>query len=87
MPPYWRAVVPSAWAKASNIAVCSSCLMPMPVSATLIAITDSARSSRSCPDPSRRSSLQAHGDLAALGELERVGEQVLQHLAEAMRSP
>ena len=37
---YW---VPSAWANDSNIVLCLSGGMPMPVSATLIAITPSAR--------------------------------------------
>ena len=47
VPPYWRAVVPSAWANASNIVLCRSGSMPMPVSVTLMAITAAARLRRS----------------------------------------
>ena len=39
VPPYCRAVEPSAWAKASKIRCWSSLVMPIPVSETLIAIT------------------------------------------------
>ena len=35
VPPYWRPVVPSAWAKASKMRVCMSAAMPIPVSAIL----------------------------------------------------
>ena len=45
VPPYWRAVVPSAWANASKMRACSSASMPIPVSVTVIATTDGRGSS------------------------------------------
>src|SRR5487761_1247203 len=43
VPPYLRLVVPSAWANAPNTDCCFFVGMPMPVSATLNAMTPSAR--------------------------------------------
>ena len=47
VPPYWRAVVPSAWANASKMRRCISSVMPMPVSLMLNASTAPARPSSS----------------------------------------
>src|ERR1019366_43169 len=47
VPPYWRAVMPSAWAKASKMRICSSGAMPMPVSRISNAVTWRARPSSS----------------------------------------
>ena len=84
VPPYWRAVVPSAWANASKMRAASPRAMPMPVSLMLNAVTASARASASFAGLQPLvGAAHAHAHLALLGELERVREQVLQHLAQA----
>ena len=75
VPPYLRVVDESAWLKLWNSRVCRpSGGRPMPVSRTA---NSAARRPRVGGRP-------AHGehDLAALGELDRIGEQVEQHLAQ-----
>ena len=60
--------------------------MPMPVSVTEKAALTAARRRASSVSaaPARPGQADADAHLAALGELERVGEQVLQDLAEAL---
>ena len=72
VPPYLRLVEPSACWNASKISRCLSCGMPMPVSVTANAMTSlpRARPMRSLTRP-------------RLGELDRVRQQVAQHLARA----
>ena len=85
VPPYLRAVPPIACWKASKMICCFSAGMPIPVSVTANPMTERARPRVGC------SGLQPAGggedaqrDRARLGELERVGEQVLQHLLQAL---
>ncbi len=84
VPPYLRLVVPSACWNDSKMMRCLSAGMPMPVSSTEKAMTPSALASAGL---SGRQPLAARDDaqrhLAALGELERVREQVLEHLLQA----
>ena len=86
VPPYLRAVVPSACWNASKISRSLSSGMPMPVSITENAITRlgarRASAARSCA--SSGATLDAQRHAALLGELERVREQVLQHLLQAL---
>ena len=86
VPPYLRLVLPSACWNASKMICCLSGEMPMPVSRTDIAITSDARFSVSfCgsqPD-AHRVHRQRHA--ALVGELERVGQQVLQHLLQPLQ--
>ena len=66
VPPYWRAVVPSAWANASKMLRCISVAMPMPVSLTLNAVTAAARPSVSFAGLQPLSArLTSHAHLAA----------------------
>ena len=72
VPPNLRLVVPSAWRKASKIDLrAAPSAMPMPVSRT------------AKRDRRRRGAGDAQRDLAALGELERVRQQVLAGSAAA----
>ncbi len=86
VPPYFRLVLPSACWNASKMICCLSGGMPMPVSETEIASTADARfrSSFSVFQPALHR-LHRQRDLALLGELERVGEQVLDDLLEPLR--
>ena len=80
-----RLVVPSACWNASKISRSLSCGMPIPVSVTANAMTPSAWLSASCRDRAvgPASIVQRHA--ALVGELERVREQVLQHLLQPLR--
>ena len=75
VPPYFRVVEPSAWVNGSNTACSLSAGMPMPVSATREPDADGgarlarARSHRTTTSP-------------ALGELDRVADQVDEHLPQ-----
>ena len=74
MPPYLRVVDESACENDWNRRLMPSADRPMPVSRT-------ANVSSTCPSRTR---LGGHGehDLAALGELHRIGQQVQQDLAQ-----
>ena len=78
LPPWRRVLEASTWVKASNTESNWSGAMPMPVSRT------SKRSRTACR---RRpaSTIDLERDAAALGELDRVVEQVDEHLAQAHR--
>ena len=85
MPPYLRLILPSACWNASKMICCLSGEIPIPVSLTENASTLAARfsSSLSAPHPPlNRLDRQRH--LSALGELEGVGEQVLDDLLQAL---
>ncbi len=73
VPPYRRLVVPSAWRKASKMTSCWSGGMPMPVSLH-------RESERRRASPGDTVSVT----LAAVGELDGVGQQVLQDLFDAL---
>ena len=86
VPPYWRAVEPSACANASNIAVCRSSLMPIPVSADADR-DDGARLARRCSDglqPPVPSSMRTATSPRSVN-LKALDEEVLEHLPQAMR--
>ena len=85
MPPYLRLVLASACWNASKMIFCFSAGMPMPVSATSKATTlcawlriGMARG----PACGRGGDLELNA--ATLGELERVRQQVLEHLLQAL---
>ena len=85
MPPYLRLVEASACWNASKMIRCFSGGMPMPVSATSNATTVGAcfRTGWSgLQPPIAGETVQPHA--ALLGELERVRQQVLQHLLQAL---
>ena len=85
MPPYLRLVVPSACWNASKMMRCLSSGMPMPVSSTEKAITDSALlEDRVVRLPSLVARLHRERHRAVLGELERVREQVLDDLLQPL---
>ena len=75
VPPYLRVVEPSACAKGSKSCVERSGAMPMPVS-----VTSNAHQRRRVARAGRRDA--ATHDLALVGELDRVADQVDQHLAQ-----
>ena len=77
VPPNRRVVDPSAWRKASKIASCFSGGMPMPVSVTLKCSVVLPVARAIFPDGDE--------DVAALGELERVADQVGQDLLHPRR--
>ena len=85
VPPYLRAVPASACWNASKMIRCFSGGMPMPVSLTENSTTDGrlaqSRVVRS-PAAGRNADVQPHA--AAVGELEGVRQQVLQHLQQAL---
>ena len=78
VPPNLRVVELSAWVKGSNRRPRMSAGMPMPVSAT------SKRDAARRRSPARAASTRDR-DVAALGELDRVADEVDQDLAEARR--
>ena len=86
VPPYLRLVLPSACWNASKMICCLSGEMPMPVSETEMASTGRARlrSSFSGFQPLCAGSTRQR-DPPLVRELERVGEQVLDHLLEPLR--
>ena len=64
---------------------CFSCGMPIPVSATSKATTEAAfAENRMIVAPSAAGIEDREPDAALLGELERIGEQILEHLLEAL---
>ena len=74
-PPNRRVIELSACTKASNSVPSFSGAMPMPVSPTVHSIDGRHRAALDAA--------HADGDLAGVGELHRVGDQVVQHLADA----
>ena len=86
VPPYLRLVLPSACWNASKMICCLSGEMPMPVSATEIAITSLARFRASfCGFQPNIGGLDRQYDAALMRELERVRQQILQHLLQPLR--
>ena len=77
LPPWRRVLDASTWVNASNTESNWSSAMPMPVSRT------SKRSRTPCVGRAEDDHLE--DDAAALGELDRVVEQVDEHLAQAHR--
>ena len=85
MPPYLRLVEASACWNASKMIFCFSSGMPMPVSVTSNATTAGAWLSTGCSalqPPSAAVDIEA--DAALGGELERVRQQVLEHLLQPL---
>ena len=85
VPPYLRLVEASACWKASNTIFCFSTGMPTPVSVTSKATTDDRLVERRVVGtPAGPHRQHAQPDAALGGELQRVGQQVLQDLLQAL---
>ena len=85
VPPYLREVPASACWKASKISRCFSGAMPMPVSSTAKATTCwRLAEHRVVGTPALRGEPDAHLDVAVSGELDGVGQQVLEDLLQAL---
>ena len=85
VPPYLRDVPASACWKASKMSRCFSGATPMPVSSTAKATTCGALLSTGWSGlQPLRGEIDAHLDVAVGGELDGVGEQVLEDLLEAL---
>ena len=82
VPPYWRDVEVSACMKAWNSFPCCSWGIPIPVSRTVARSVGMARRV-----VGNRHDLHAQLDLALVGKLERVADEIGQHLPEAERIP
>ena len=77
VPPNRRVVEPSAWLKASKIVACLSAGMPMPVSVTAKCSIE--------PVAGARVFATLDQDVALLGELDGVADEVDEHLPEPHR--
>ena len=89
VPPYLRLVVPSACWKASKIIMCLSAGMPRPVSVTRKATTPPGSSAAARRRGSWKMARGGAGRTSsetepAVGELDRVGQQVVEDLLQAL---